>query len=72
MHLYEDPKSGEFGLKLHLEIRTHWLSRVSTHPGGAVVNIQVPSTRGCGFLLEQPSQDKERAVHNISLELQGH
>ena len=52
--IYVDPKSGGFGLKLHLEIRTHWLSRVLTHPGGAVVNIQVPSTRGCGFLLEQP------------------
>ena len=38
-----------FGLKLHLEIRTHWLSRVSTHPGGAVVNIQVPSTIGVRF-----------------------
>jgi len=50
----EDPKSGGFGLKLHLEIRTRWWSRVWIHLGGAVVNIQEPSTWGCGFFLEQP------------------
>ena len=39
-----------FGLKLYLQIRTHWCSRVSIRPGGAVVNIQVPSTCGVRFI----------------------
>ena len=33
MVICEDPKSGGFGLNLHLEIQTHWWSRVSIHPG---------------------------------------
>ena len=45
----EDPKSGGFGLKLLLELRTLWWSRVSRYPGGTVVDVQVPSTRGVWF-----------------------
>ena len=52
---------------LHLEIRTHWWSRVPRYPGGAMVNIQVPSTRGCVFLLEQPLDTLRPRGHNYAL-----
>ena len=64
----EDPKSGGFGLMLHLEIRTHWWSRVPKYPGGTVVNIQVPSTRGMRFfLLEKPLDTLRPRGHNYAL-----
>ena len=50
MWWYVKIKVRVFGLKLHLQIRTHWCSRVSIRPGGAVVNIQVPSTCGVRFI----------------------
>ena len=67
LHLFEDPKSWGFGLKLHLEIRTHSLSRVSTHSEDAVVNIQVLSTRGVRFFTGTALSDSEGNYYHWSM-----